>query len=163
MTTSAVLRRLLWSLGVPVERTPRDVRGAIALYRSLLAGRRMLLVLDDVAAVPDVRPLLPTGPGTVVIVTSRSRVGAPVRALGVAPFTTREALELIGQVIGADRVARAPDAACDLAARCDFLPGRLSAAAAALADDPAAVLGGYPASAVARSGTSRFTGTCWAP
>ena len=68
------LARFLRALGVPGERVPSDIDDAAAAYRSLLADRRVLIVLDNVADAGQVRPLLPGGPGCAVVVTSRQRL-----------------------------------------------------------------------------------------
>ncbi|MGW2330175.1 AAA family ATPase [Streptomyces sp. NPDC001700] len=86
------LHRLLTSLGVPADAVPQDLDAAAALYRSLLADRRVLVVLDNVATVGQVRPLLPGSAHSLVLVTSRSRLsglairdGARRLTLGVRP------------------------------------------------------------------------------
>ena len=68
------LGELLRSLGVPAARVPGDLAERAALYRSLLAGRRVLVLADDAASAAQVRPLLPGTAGSAVLVTSSSRL-----------------------------------------------------------------------------------------
>ncbi|MEU0360389.1 AfsR/SARP family transcriptional regulator [Streptomyces cyaneofuscatus] len=103
------LRTVLDALGVPPERLPEGLDSQAALYRSLLAGRRMLLLLDNARDSQQVRPLLPSAPGSLVIVTSRDRLsGLIVRdgahALRLDTLTPSEAHGLLVRRIGAARV-----------------------------------------------------------
>src|SRR6185369_12470439 len=66
-----ILRVFLDALGVPPQRMPADLDALTGLYRSLLTGRRVLIVLDNAATAGQVRPLLPGAPGSLVVVTSR--------------------------------------------------------------------------------------------
>ncbi|MFJ6738935.1 hypothetical protein ACIQOU_08515 [Streptomyces sp. NPDC091279] len=100
VTAEEALHRLLTSLGIPASAVPRDLDAASALYRSLLADRRTLVVLDNAATVAQVRPLLPGGASSLVVVTSRSRLsGLAVRdsarrlTLGTCPIPLRTAAE----------------------------------------------------------------------
>ncbi|GIG00121.1 AfsR/SARP family transcriptional regulator [Catellatospora citrea] len=135
------LLHLLSCLGVSRERLPIDLDDAAALYRSLLAGRRALIILDNARSVDQVRPLLPGTPGCRVLVTSRelltgliARDGA--RRHGVEVLPGQESLALLTRLLGADRVAAEPDAARRLAELCGGLPLALRIAAAQLADRP---------------------------
>ena len=143
-----VLERFLRSLGVPDGRIPADPEEAAAAYRSLLAGRRVLVLLDNAADPEQVRPLLPGGDGCVALVTSRSRLaglvardGAVGLALGVLP--DREATALLVRVLGAGPVAAEPAAASELVRLCAGLPLALRIAAANLASRPALTVAGY--------------------
>jgi hypothetical protein len=122
---------------VAAEKIPLDADGAAALYRSLLADRRMLVVLDDAHAPDQVRPLLPGGPGCLTVVTSRDQLagltakdGAVLLALGV--LRTDEALGLLTGLLGASRIDAEPVAAAEGAALCACLPLALRIAAAHL-------------------------------
>ncbi|ANZ40977.1 hypothetical protein BBK82_38335 [Lentzea guizhouensis] len=128
------LARLLHVLGQRADETELDV--LVLRYRSLLAGRRVLIVLDNVASPEQVRPLLPGHPGCLVVLTSRDRLGGLVAVDGARRVTLDvlapdAALTLIGHVAGADRVRTEPGAAADLAALCGHLPLALRVASTA--------------------------------
>ncbi|WP_158880398.1 AfsR/SARP family transcriptional regulator [Amycolatopsis anabasis] len=120
----AVLTGFLHALGVGDGAVPDGVAERAARYRSRLAGRRMLVVLDNAADSAQVRPLLPGAPGCAVLVTTRSRTltvpGA--RYFEVPEFDADEGLALLAAILGADRVAAEPDAARDLVTACGGLP-----------------------------------------
>ncbi|MBT2391570.1 helix-turn-helix domain-containing protein [Streptomyces sp. ISL-1] len=136
-----VLTRFLRSLGVPDEWIPDTQEEASGLLRSLLAGRRFLMVLDDAADAAQVRGLLPGTPGNLVLVTSRSplmdlvtREGARSIALDVLSAT--EAYALIETYLGPERTAAEPEATAELAAVCGQYPLELRMAVARLAATP---------------------------
>jgi hypothetical protein len=121
----------------PLE-VPAELNRAAALYRSLLAGRRMLVVLDSARSVDQVRPLLPGSPGSVVLITSRHRLSGLSAREGARRITLdllepEEAHRLLALVLGADRLGAEPSAAATLAALCGYLPLALRAAATQLA------------------------------
>jgi DNA-binding SARP family transcriptional activator len=127
------LAGFLRSLGVPGQEIPADQDERAARYRSLLAGRRMLVVLDNAQSADQVRPLLPGSPACAVVVTSRdalpglvSRDGAIRLDLDVLP--QEEAVALLRTLIGA-RVDAEPQAAAELAEQCARLPLALRVAA----------------------------------
>jgi DNA-binding SARP family transcriptional activator len=127
----------LRALGVPPDQIPADEAHATALYRTLLAGRRALVVLDNANTPEQVRPLAPSGPGSVVLVTSRAKLGGLVAHDGashltVDVFTAGEARALLVRVLGDGRVAAEPDAVEALIAQCARLPLALRIAAANL-------------------------------
>ncbi|GLI02488.1 AfsR/SARP family transcriptional regulator [Phytohabitans aurantiacus] len=131
----------LRALGVPPERIPSDVDEAAGLFRSLLAGKRVLVVLDNVAGANQVRPLIPGSAGCFVLVTSRNhlsglvaRDGADRLALDTMP--PAEARALLVHTLGAARVDADPPAAAALAQACAHLPLALRIVAAKLADEP---------------------------
>jgi Bacterial transcriptional activator domain/NB-ARC domain len=135
------LRRFLRFLGVPDAELPLDVEDQIGLYRSLLDGRRMLVVLDDVGSPRQVRPLLPGAPGSLVLMTSRRSLSDLVAAEGahpmrLDPLTPDEARRLLTTRLGADRIAADPTAVDEIVERCAGLPLALTMVAAHAATDP---------------------------
>jgi DNA-binding SARP family transcriptional activator/tetratricopeptide (TPR) repeat protein len=144
------LARFLPALGVPAEQIPGDEDTAVALYRSLLADRRMLVVLDNAGRAAQVRPLVPGTPGSLVLVTSRDRLAGLVahdgaQRIALDVLTPPEATALLVRLLGAARVRAEPAAAADLAAACAHLPLALRIAAANLADRPRDSIAGYVA------------------
>ncbi|MCC3766399.1 AfsR/SARP family transcriptional regulator [Streptomyces sp. UNOC14_S4] len=136
-----VLREFLLALGTPADRIPSSQQAASALYRSIVAGRRLLVVLDNARSSAQVRPLLPAGAECATIVTSRSRLDGLVatdsaRPLRLRALGTEEGVALLGAVLGPDRVAEDPEAAAELVALCEGLPLALRAAAAQLTARP---------------------------
>ena len=120
---------------------PAGLDAQAGLYRSLLAGQRMLVLLDNARDVDQVRPLLPAGAGCLVIVTSRSQLTSLVAAEGAAPLTLgvlteAEARELLSRCLGPERVAGEPSAAGEVIQLCARLPLALSIAAARTASQP---------------------------
>jgi tetratricopeptide (TPR) repeat protein len=133
LSPATALATLLRGLGVDGTDLPQDVTGRAARYRTLLAGRRMLVVLDNAHTADQVRPLLPGTPSCLVVVTSRddlsglvARDGARRVALDVLPAP--EALALLRTLVG-ERVDADPDAAAALADCCARLPLALRLAA----------------------------------
>jgi DNA-binding SARP family transcriptional activator/tetratricopeptide (TPR) repeat protein len=132
---------LLQALGVPAERVPADLPAAAGLYRTRLAGKRMLIVLDNARSAEQVRPLLPAAAGCLVVVTSRDRIsgliardGAHRIALDVLPGP--DAVGLLGEIVGPERITAEPAATAALADLCDRLPLALRIVAAHLIDRP---------------------------
>jgi len=128
-----VLADLLRPLGVPAAGTA-DVEHLAALYRSALAERRMLIVLDNAADFAQIEPLLPGTARCAVIITSRERLsGLTLRAsphrLTLGPMSEDESLALLTNVLGEERASREPAALASLAARCGRLPLALRVAA----------------------------------
>lgn len=137
----AVLAGLLRALGrcdVPDSLEERS-----ALYRSELAGRRVLVLLDDARCPAQVRPLLPGVPGAAVLVTSRATMaGLPGgRHVDLDVLEPGEAMALLTSAAGAERVAAEHGAALDLVAACGFLPLAIRGAGAWLAARPALGIG----------------------
>ncbi len=135
------LAGFLGVLGVPAEQIPTEVEQAAGMYRSLLAGKRVLVVLDNARDADQVRPLLPGSPGCLVLVTSRERLAGLVAHEGARPLaldvlTPAEAHDLLALVLGAERVAAEPEAAAELVRLCAYLPLALRIAAADLAFRP---------------------------
>ncbi|MEV8373841.1 helix-turn-helix domain-containing protein [Kribbella sp. NPDC056861] len=133
LSTVDALGRLLHALGVPSSRAADDEDVMAARYRSALAGRRLLLLLDDAVSVAQVRSLMPGTPGTAVVITSRQHLSAlaGVRRLDLDVLTEAEALQLLGELLGPDRVAAEPDASGEVVRRCGFLPLAIRIAAEA--------------------------------
>ncbi|MEV0132534.1 AfsR/SARP family transcriptional regulator [Dactylosporangium sp. NPDC050688] len=133
------LARLLRSLGVPGP--SGDVPEAAALLRSVLAGRRVLLLLDDASSIAQVEPLLPGGPEAFVMIIARARLGAltarhDMARVQVGPLSAAAARRLLTALVGATRVHAEPDAATDLVHLCARLPLALRIAAGGLLDRP---------------------------
>ncbi|GAA0625320.1 BTAD domain-containing putative transcriptional regulator [Kutzneria viridogrisea] len=135
---SAVLGRFLHALGVPEDGVPAGLDERAALFRSLLAGRRALVVLDDAADEGQVRPLLPGAAGCAVLITSRRRLGAVAGAVHVdlPVFADTEALALLGALAGPERVAAQPEQAADIVRLCGHLPLAVRITGARLAARP---------------------------
>jgi DNA-binding SARP family transcriptional activator/DNA polymerase III delta prime subunit len=142
-----VLGRFLRALGADPASIPADLAEAGAAFRSWVAGRRLLVVLDNAADAAQVAPLLPASAGCGVLVTSRRVLsaleGAAHLPLGV--LEPAEATELLGRVAGPQRLAAEPQAAAELAACCGWLPLALRIAGARLAARPA-----WPVAALAQ-------------
>jgi DNA-binding SARP family transcriptional activator len=137
----SALRFFLDSLGVQPQRMPVDADGRAALFRSMLDGKRVLVVLDNARDPDQVRPLLPGSPGSLVVVTSRSQLTGLVVAEGATPLsldvlTEDEAHELLGRRLGPDLVAAEPEAATELISLCARLPLALGVAAGRAAIRP---------------------------
>ncbi|MFE9404634.1 BTAD domain-containing putative transcriptional regulator [Streptomyces sp. NPDC006530] len=133
-----VLTHLLRSLGVPEGAVPDDAGQRGALYRSLLAGRRVLILLDNAHDTAQLRPLLPGTPGSAVLITSRTRiVGLPgARLFDLEAMSERDALAMLETIVGGERMAADPDAARRLVAACGRLPLAVRIGAARLAARP---------------------------
>jgi DNA-binding SARP family transcriptional activator len=135
------LAMMLRSLGMGPDQLPTEEAEASARFRSLLADRRVLVVLDNARSVEQVRPLLPGGSGCLALVTSRDRLGGLVARDGARRLTldvlpADEAYTLLARLLGNDRVAGEPAATAQLAGACAYLPLALRIAAAALIDHP---------------------------
>jgi DNA-binding SARP family transcriptional activator/tetratricopeptide (TPR) repeat protein len=132
-----VYARLLRALGVGGGAIPAPAERA-ALYRTLTADKRLLLVLDNATAEDQVRPLVPASRSAAVVVTSRSRLtGLPaVRRLELDIMPADQATRLLDSMVGADRLAREPADAAELVRLCGRLPLALRIAGARLAANP---------------------------
>ncbi len=135
MSPFTAVRTLLDALGVPAERVPTDPDAQVGLYRSMLSGRRMLLIFDNVGDADQVRPVLPGSRGCLAIVTSRSELSGLVALDGARPLRLNvldqtEARELLALNLGPDRVARECDAADAVITLCGGMPLALAIAAA---------------------------------
>jgi tetratricopeptide (TPR) repeat protein len=154
-----VVRGFLHGLGVAPERIPAAPDDQAALYRSMVADRRMLIVADNARNPTQVRPLLPGTPGSVVVVTSRGHLGGlaageGARMLKLDVLTDADAAELLSARLGRDRVAAEPQAVAELIRLCGRLPLALAivAAQADLSGRPLAALASQLADAGERLG-----------
>jgi DNA-binding SARP family transcriptional activator/tetratricopeptide (TPR) repeat protein len=138
----------LRSLGMAGADIPATVEEASAVYRALLADRRVLVLLDDARDADQLRPLLPGGPYSLALVTSRDRLSGLVAGEGAArlvldPLSSGDTEELLAESLGAERVAAEPNATAELGRRCAHLPLALRIAAAHLLDSPGLGIGDY--------------------
>jgi DNA-binding SARP family transcriptional activator/tetratricopeptide (TPR) repeat protein len=136
-----VVRKFLVALGMPADQIPADFDAQVDAYRSMLAGKRMLIVLDNARDADQVRPFLPATSACLVIVTSRSKLAGLVAAEGAHSLTldvlsATEAHELLASRLGTERVARDRGAADELIRLCARLPLALTIAAARAAIRP---------------------------
>lgn len=131
------LERLLRQLGVPAERIPATLPDRAALWRSELANRSILAVLDNAADTQHVRHLLPGGSNSLILVTSRRRLtdldGA--YTLSMEPLPEADAANLFARIVG-ERAGTEPDAVLDVLRLCGFLPLAVRIAAARLRHRP---------------------------
>jgi transcriptional regulator with XRE-family HTH domain len=148
MAPAEAVRLFLDALGLPAERIPAPLDAQAALYRSLLADRRMLVVLDNARDAEQVRPLLPGSPGCVVVVTSRNDLSGLVAGAGALPvpldlLTAPESWQLLAARLGPTRLSAEPEAVEEIVEKCARLPLALAivgARAAAHPDFPVAAL-----------------------
>jgi DNA-binding SARP family transcriptional activator/tetratricopeptide (TPR) repeat protein len=145
MTAGEAVCGFLESLGISRDRIPAGTDAQAGLYRSMLAGRRMLVVLDNAADEVQVRPLLPGSAGCLAVVTSRRPLPGLAAAEGALQvcldlMSEREAGELLAARLGAGRVAAEPTAVSELAALCARLPLALAVAAVRAASSPGLAL-----------------------
>jgi tetratricopeptide (TPR) repeat protein len=141
MDPDEAVRRFLNALQVPADRIPADPDAQAALYRSQLAGRRMLIVLDNARDTGQVLPLLPGAPTCLVLVTSRNQLTSLVAMNGAYPISldlmsTAEARELLAGRLGPDRMAAEPDAVERIIIRSAQLPLALAIVAARATSSP---------------------------
>lgn len=148
MTPLDALTHLLRLLGIAPDAIPNEQHQAEAVYRSTLADKKMLILLDNAGSAEQVRPLLPNGPGNLVVVTSRDKLGGLIahdgaRRLLVDLLTADEAHRLLEAILGPVRINTEPDAVGDLIASCGRLPLALRVAAANLLDQPHRTVADY--------------------
>jgi hypothetical protein len=158
MSPAEVIREVIGTLGVPPERIPAGEEAQAGLYRSLLAARRMLILLDDARDSVQARPLLPGSPGCLVIITSRRQL-AGLAAVECAHLLTLDVLgeaaagQMLASRLGAHRVSAEPAAVADLIELCARLPVSLAIVAAR-----AAALPGIPLAALAADLRAAYPG-----
>jgi DNA-binding SARP family transcriptional activator/tetratricopeptide (TPR) repeat protein len=133
-----VLGRFLRALGVPSRAVPPDPEERVELYRTLLAGRRVLVVLDNAAAEGQVRPLLPGASSCAVLITSRSRLSGleSARWTELEVLPAEEATRLLAQVVRDARVGDQPADAAAIVHMCGGLPLAVRIAGARLTSRP---------------------------
>ncbi|RPF35119.1 BTAD domain-containing putative transcriptional regulator [Streptomyces sp. TLI_185] len=138
VSPATALDALLRAVGTPGDRIPDDLQGRTALWRSTLAQRRLLLLVDNALDVGQVLPLLPASHGCLVLVTSRARLvdldGAEWFSIG--PMSHEDSMLLIEEVLGAARVVAEPAATAELVRLCGRLPLALRIVAARLRNRP---------------------------
>ncbi|MGW6410089.1 AfsR/SARP family transcriptional regulator [Streptomyces vinaceus] len=133
-----VLRRLLRTIGTADSEVPADLDELTAAWRAATGSLRLLLVLDDALASTQIRPLLPAGPGSMVIVASRQRLTGldADRRITLEPLGTGDAQNLLGHLVGEERTAREQAATHELARLCGGLPLALRIAGTRLQTRP---------------------------
>ncbi|MBM2623915.1 tetratricopeptide repeat protein [Actinoplanes sp. LDG1-06] len=146
--TAEALHHLLACLGVPGNQIPATVDGAAARYRAELAGKRMLVVLDDAQDTDQIRTLLPGEPRCHVLVTSRTSLSGLIardgaRRITLSPLPGTDAKALLHAVVGAARCVAEPEAVDDLVTLCGGLPLAVRIAAAHLVDRPTTPIADY--------------------
>jgi len=129
------IRGFLDALGVEPERIPASLDAQAALYRSLMADKKILVLLDNARDEHQVRPLIPASSASLVLVTSRHQLiglaaAHGARLLSLDVLSAAEACQTLTTRIGAARVAAEPDAVTEIADLCGFLPLALAVAAA---------------------------------
>jgi DNA-binding SARP family transcriptional activator/tetratricopeptide (TPR) repeat protein len=163
VTPPEAVRGFLDAFEVPTKQIPAGLEAQVGMYRSLLADRRVLVVLDNARDAEQVRPLLPGAPGCLVLVTSRDQLSGLV-AIGAWPvpvdlLATDEARALLAGRLGAARIAAEPRAVDEIVGLCARLPLALAVVAARAAMHPrfglAALAGELRA---ARGGLDEFAG-----
>jgi transcriptional regulator with XRE-family HTH domain/tetratricopeptide (TPR) repeat protein len=142
------LAQMLRALGVPAKQVPPTAEEAAALFRSMLAGRRVLVLLDDAADASQVRPLLPGASGCMSLITSRDRllglaVSDGAHLMGLDVLTPDDAAALLGELLGDRRRTSGPQAYAQLAALCGHLPLALRIAAAQILKEPGLPVDAY--------------------
>ncbi|MEU4564203.1 tetratricopeptide repeat protein [Actinoplanes sp. NPDC023936] len=120
----SALENLLQQLGVPVATMPATLDERVAAYRTRVAGRRLLIVLDNARSENQIRPLLPGSPGAAVIITSRVHLGGIEGAMQVPldVMPEAEACDLLTKIVGRDRVADQRGDVTEIASLCGHLP-----------------------------------------
>ncbi|WP_166664444.1 AfsR/SARP family transcriptional regulator [Actinophytocola oryzae] len=133
-----VLARFLHALGIAGNTVPDDDEERGELYRSRVANKKVLVVLDGATDEDQVIPLMPAGPGCAMIVTSRAPLsGLPgAHQIGIDVFDESRSMEMLNTIVGASRLQAEPDAAHELVNLCGGLPLAIRIAGARLASRP---------------------------
>ncbi|MEU4233540.1 BTAD domain-containing putative transcriptional regulator [Nonomuraea sp. NPDC026600] len=164
MSAGEALSVLLAGLGVAAEEIPAAVKARAALFRDRVAGRRMLLLLDNARDVEQIRPLLSAAAGCLVVVTSRDRLGGlagdqGARSTSLGPLPANEAADLLRARLGAERVNAEPDAAAQIRSLCGGLPLALAIVTAHALTQPSFTLAAIAAELRRERGSlDAFTG-----
>jgi tetratricopeptide (TPR) repeat protein len=164
VTPTDAVRGVLEALGVSRRRMPAGLDAKAALLRSTLAGKRILMVLDNARDAEQVRPLLPGTPTCLVVVTSRNQLSSLVAVEGARPLTldplpADEARQLLTRRLGRARMAAEPEAAQAIIDRCAGLPLALAIVAARAITSPRTSLATLAAAlGDARAGLDVFAG-----
>lgn len=142
------LNHLLSCLGVPTAELPLTIEDAAAQYRALVAGRRILLLIDNAQTADQVRPLLPGAASCLVVITSRADLGGLVAREGARHLTLRpmpygDSMELLSRLVGGSRIAAEPAAAEQLTGICGGIPLAIRIASAHLTVNPALRIDDY--------------------
>ncbi|MFE5894821.1 BTAD domain-containing putative transcriptional regulator [Streptomyces sp. NPDC056462] len=142
VSPAEAIRSFLDAFAVAAHRIPTGLDAQAALYRTLLAERRVLVVLDNARDSEHVRPLLPASAGCLVLVTSRNQLhglvaGEAAHSVTLDLLSQADALEFLSRRLGTDRVARESRAAAEIVTRCGRLPLALAVVSARAAVNPA--------------------------
>jgi tetratricopeptide (TPR) repeat protein len=132
---AAILRELLHLLNGAADRLPTGLPALRDAYRSRLAGRRVLVILDNAGTAEQVRPLLPPAPA-LAVVTSRCRLGGLTAAVELTVLSAEESRQALARRIGSERAEAEPGAVDQIVARCGGLPLALAIVAARAALHP---------------------------
>jgi tetratricopeptide (TPR) repeat protein len=148
MTPREALPLLLRGLGRPSREIPPTLAGQVALYRTMVADRRVLLVLDDVAHRNQIQDMLPGGDGSLTLITSRDSMSGLTATTGAQRvecdvLDPAASFGLLGRALGIARVSAEPVAAAQLAELCDHLPLALCVAASQIEEDSAGGIGRF--------------------
>jgi tetratricopeptide (TPR) repeat protein len=140
VSAAQAIRSFLDAFGIPAEQIPQSLDAQASLYRSRLAGRRVLVLLDNARDIEQVRPLLPGSPGCLVLITSRNQLTGLI-AEGAQPLTLdlpsdAEAHQLLERRLGSDRLMAEPMSARHMVDICGRLPLALSIVAARAVTHP---------------------------
>ncbi|HUD39197.1 MAG TPA: tetratricopeptide repeat protein [Streptosporangiaceae bacterium] len=162
VSSADAVRVLLDALGVTADRLPATEDGQFGLYRSLLAGKRLLVVLDNARDVAQVRPLLPGSLTCRVVVTSQNQLTGlttreAARPLQLSVLNEAEASQLLRYRVGDDRVASEPDAVARIIESCAHLPLALCVVSARAAMRPDLSLGQIAAEVTRHRGLDAFS------
>jgi transcriptional regulator with XRE-family HTH domain len=163
LTSLDAVRLLLGALGIPARQLPEPAEAQLGLYRSMLAGKRMLIILDNARDAAQIRPLLPGSPACRVIVTSRNQLPGltaieAARPLTVPALTDAEARQLLARRLGPAVVDAHPAAVAQLISSCAGLPLALCIVAARAELRPDLSLARLAADLASQPVLDRFTG-----